>query len=267
MATQAAEHRVYRSRDAFVGGVCAGIAQNFDLDPIVVRILAIFITILTFGLGAVVYALLWARLPREPELPTLYEVTPESAESSSFGCVDRFTGGMSDMGEGSSVRSVSLVARLAVAVCLVLLFLLVATNVSPLLPGTEWWQFWPVGLLITGLCLIIVPIPTHLEAAWHALGVVVTSVSATMLPMSLGVMSWSTFSVAFEHAWALVLAAVALFLVGLSRESDALVIGSAFFITAFCLFALTTCAIPGSLEELLLHMPDGTYMKITFLGV
>ncbi len=32
--------QLYRSRNALVGGVCAGIAERFDVDPLVVRILS-----------------------------------------------------------------------------------------------------------------------------------------------------------------------------------------------------------------------------------
>ncbi|MBQ9002646.1 MAG: PspC domain-containing protein, partial [Eggerthellaceae bacterium] len=39
VATRAADNAVCRSCEASLGGVCAGLAERFDLDPIVVRIL------------------------------------------------------------------------------------------------------------------------------------------------------------------------------------------------------------------------------------
>ena len=54
VATQAVEKRACRSRDAYLGGVCAGLAEYYDLDPIVVRILTVLITIMTLGLGVLV---------------------------------------------------------------------------------------------------------------------------------------------------------------------------------------------------------------------
>ena len=148
VATQAVEKRVCRSRDAYIGGVCAGLAEHFDLDPIVVRILAVLITIMTLGLGAIVYVVLWARLPLEDAAGVLYEITPESAESNAFGSVDCQTGRAVSKDRETDVDGATMLARLAVAVCLVLLFLIVAMNISPLVPGIEWWQFWPVGFLI-----------------------------------------------------------------------------------------------------------------------
>lgn len=267
MATQAVENRACRSRNACVGGVCAGLAKRFDLDPIVTRILAIFITVMTFGVGGIAYLILWARMPREGEQDVLYEITPESAESNAFGCIDCVTGRAAKDVSKTNVDGVAMLARLAVAVALLLLFLLIATNLSPLMPGTEWWQFWPVAVLMLGLCLIIIPIPTRLEMAWHSLGIVVLSLAATLLPMSLGVMSWNTIACAFELAWPLVLGGVALYAFGAYRGINALMVAGAFFIVAFCIVALTTCALPGDMETLLFQMPDGRNLQISFVNM
>ena len=67
VATQAVHRRVYRSRDAYIGGVCAGLAEHFELDVIVTRILAILISASTLGLGVIAYIVLWVALPPEPE--------------------------------------------------------------------------------------------------------------------------------------------------------------------------------------------------------
>ena len=263
--TQVAEKRVCRSRNATVGGVCAGLADRFDLDPIVVRILAVFITILTAGLGLVAYAVLWARLPRGAESVAPYEVTPESAESSAFGSVDCATGRVAGECRESNVSGMSLLARLAVAVGLVLLFLLVSFNVSPLVPGTEWWQFWPIAFMMTGLFLIVIPVPTAREMAWHAFGIVLTAAAATVLPISLGIMSWQTVPLAFSQLWFLPVIAVLMFAFGMYRKNDALVVCASFVFVLFCLGAFTICALPGDASTLLLHMPDGRSVRIIFV--
>ena len=262
MATQLTEKRLYRSRDdAFVGGVCAGIADYFDLDPIVVRILAVLFAGLTLGVAGVVYIALWARLPREPEVRAPYDVLPESAESSAFGCVDCVSASLKD--DERPASSLPLVARLAVAAGLMLLFLAVAISVAPLLPGTQWWQFWPLAALMGGLCLIVIPIRTRYEAAWHALGIILMSVSASILPMTLGIMSWNTIPAALQLLWPIVVLGLALFAVGIIRRIDALVVAGAFCIVAFCLMALTFCVVPGHLETLWFQSPTGRTFKIT----
>jgi phage shock protein PspC (stress-responsive transcriptional regulator) len=67
---QSAPKRLMRSRaDRKIAGVCAGLAQHFDLDVTLVRVLCIFITLAT-GVcpGVVTYLLAWIIIPSEPEL-------------------------------------------------------------------------------------------------------------------------------------------------------------------------------------------------------
>jgi len=55
-----------------IAGVCAGLAQHFDLDVTLVRILFVFLTLAT-GVcpGIVTYLLAWIIVPAEPELKPL----------------------------------------------------------------------------------------------------------------------------------------------------------------------------------------------------
>lgn len=63
---QPSPRRLYRSRRNMVlGGVCGGIAQYFDLDPSVVRLLAVLLIFLG-GLTFWIYIILWIVLPLEP---------------------------------------------------------------------------------------------------------------------------------------------------------------------------------------------------------
>lgn len=258
MAAEATKGRLYRSSEgAYVGGVCAGLAEYFELDTIVVRILAILLTFLTLGVAILVYLALWAHIPLEPGRSVPYDVMPESAESSAFGCVD-CTQGMSD----NRKSGIPVLARLAIAAGLMLLFLAVAMGVSPLVPGTSWWQFWPLCFLMAGLCLIIIPIRTRNEAIWHAAGIVLTSCAASMLPMSLGIVSWSTVGSTFSAMWPLVLAAVVLFAIGIYCQRNALIVSSAFCLVAFCVLGIVFFAVPGEVETLLFYMPSGRMFRI-----
>lgn len=57
--------RLYRAskEDSIIGGVCAGIASHFDIDPVLVRLLAILVA-LAFGGGILAYLILWLIIPR-----------------------------------------------------------------------------------------------------------------------------------------------------------------------------------------------------------
>lgn len=55
----------YRSRnDRMIGGVAGGIAEYFDIDAVIVRI--VFVFALFFGAGILAYILLWIIIPEEP---------------------------------------------------------------------------------------------------------------------------------------------------------------------------------------------------------
>jgi phage shock protein C len=60
--------RVYRSRtDKKIAGVCGGLAQYFDIDPVIVR-LCWLLFVLLGGSGIVLYIIAWIVIPLEPEL-------------------------------------------------------------------------------------------------------------------------------------------------------------------------------------------------------
>ena len=61
--------RLYRSAKSKVfGGVAGGIAEYFDIDPIIIRLLFVIIAFAGGG-GAIVYLILWVALPLEPITP------------------------------------------------------------------------------------------------------------------------------------------------------------------------------------------------------
>jgi phage shock protein PspC (stress-responsive transcriptional regulator) len=62
--------RFYRTSrsDAKVAGVCGGLARYFDLDPTLVRVLWVILTIASFGAGFFGYLILWFVAPTEDEV-------------------------------------------------------------------------------------------------------------------------------------------------------------------------------------------------------
>lgn len=84
----AAQYQLHRSRNAVLGGVCAGIAEYFDVDPVVVRILFVAFAVFTLGAAVVPYVILCAviPLPRIEDEPL--DVEPKEAHSAAFGNLD-----------------------------------------------------------------------------------------------------------------------------------------------------------------------------------
>ena len=60
--------RLYRSRtEKMLGGVCAGLGELLDIDPTIVRLVFVLLTIWG-GAGAIIYLVLWLIAPYKDEL-------------------------------------------------------------------------------------------------------------------------------------------------------------------------------------------------------
>ena len=65
-AASITEKRLYRqTKDKMIGGVCGGLAEYFEVDPTILRVL--FVVALFFGtMGFWLYILLWIIMPKKP---------------------------------------------------------------------------------------------------------------------------------------------------------------------------------------------------------
>ena len=164
--------KLYRSKhNAIVGGVCAGIAEYFEIDPTLVR-LAWAVLIFLGGTGIVAYLIAWLIVPlaaeddpldvsypsmsRAADMTAPRVVEPKPAEEATAGPVDappaaqvftappappakRDQGGLS----GASVFGLVLIGAGG---------LLLARN---FLPWFNLHRFWPLALVVLGLYLVI----------------------------------------------------------------------------------------------------------------
>ncbi len=74
------QKRLMRSQtDKMLGGVCGGLADYFLIDPVIVRLIFVLITITT-GLGILFYPVLWLIMPKAP-----IGIGPDSLASSAQG--------------------------------------------------------------------------------------------------------------------------------------------------------------------------------------
>lgn len=75
------EKKLYKSRDdKWFGGVCGGIGEYFEVDSIIIRIVAIILGLVTSGILIFIYLLLCFLIPYEP----IREYTMHSKKFSSF---------------------------------------------------------------------------------------------------------------------------------------------------------------------------------------
>lgn len=69
MAAKTTTHKkLYRSEsDRVIAGVCGGLGEYFDIDPVLIRVILVIITLLG-GWGLILYLILWIVIPREKSL-------------------------------------------------------------------------------------------------------------------------------------------------------------------------------------------------------
>lgn len=58
--------KLTRSNNRMIAGVCAGIAEYFNLDITLVRIVYVLLSFFTAFTGGIVYLILWLIMPETP---------------------------------------------------------------------------------------------------------------------------------------------------------------------------------------------------------
>jgi len=68
--------RLYRSKkERILGGVCGGLADHIDVDPSIIRLVWIVVTLVSIGLGIVIYLAAWIIVPEDPGEAVLPAIT------------------------------------------------------------------------------------------------------------------------------------------------------------------------------------------------
>jgi len=57
--------KLYRSKNKWLAGVCGGIAEYFNLDPILIRVIWLVLS-LAYGVGILAYIIAWLLIPKNP---------------------------------------------------------------------------------------------------------------------------------------------------------------------------------------------------------
>lgn len=59
--------RLYRSKTKVIAGVCGGIANYLNIDPVVIRLIAALGILFTCFTAVLAYFVAWAIIPEEPD--------------------------------------------------------------------------------------------------------------------------------------------------------------------------------------------------------
>jgi phage shock protein C len=140
--------KLYRSsKDKMLGGVAGGLAEYFDIDPTLVRVIFI-ITLFLGGTGVIAYIILWILVPEEPiTFPgqTSTEINPDDPLNPETGTETdpAFTPVRKRPSNGPAVAGVALVV-------IGLLFLL-----DNFFPRINFGDYWPLILVAIGAGLLL----------------------------------------------------------------------------------------------------------------
>ncbi len=59
--------KLYRSRNSrMISGVCGGLAEYMNIDPVVVRLIFVITAIFGASIGFWVYIIMWIAVPEQP---------------------------------------------------------------------------------------------------------------------------------------------------------------------------------------------------------
>jgi len=150
--------RLYRSStQRMLGGVCGGLGEYFNIDPTLVRIVYILVTIATgVLLGIGLYIVLWLIVPSEASAgkdlrTSVRENVGEMAQSARDITNEVQATLRRSPSEGARrIEPAALAGLLLVAIGV--LFLLANLD---LLGWLRWARFWPLILIVIGLLLLL----------------------------------------------------------------------------------------------------------------
>ena len=150
--------RLYRSStQRMLSGVCGGLGEYFNIDPTLVRIVYILVTIATgVLLGIGLYIVLWLIVPSQASVgKSIRESMRENVDEMAQSARDISNGVQATL-RRTPTEGAHRIERAALAglilVAIGVLFLLANLD---LLGWLRWARFWPLILIVIGLLLLL----------------------------------------------------------------------------------------------------------------
>lgn len=154
------EKRLYRSRsDRMVWGVCGGLAKYFDIDPTIVRVIAV-LSVFVSGLGILAYIIMAIVIPLEgSKVTTPKETVQENVEemketAGELGHEIRSTL-VGEEGESEEVAKLRHRRRNILGIIIIVLGILFLLGSFDLFWWFHWGNLWPLILVAIGVLIIL----------------------------------------------------------------------------------------------------------------
>lgn len=133
--------RLYRSNDEkMIAGVCGGIAEYFNVDPVWIRLIAILLIFLN-GIGILAYIILWILVPENPNQKTKKTIVEMR--------VDEFKESIKNNDKKSNSSGYLIIGIILILIGLLFLY---RNFWGFWFPG-EW--IWPLLIVAVGIVLVV----------------------------------------------------------------------------------------------------------------
>ena len=258
-----------------VGGVCAGLAEHFGIDTSIIRILAVVVMVLLFGVPILLYLVALIVIPRRPpEALRLIDVKPGVSgefaqlqerraapgaawvisDSQSFDAVEQEA--LEE--EGRAGRSFW--KRRGPSAALTLGFMLAGIGVFALL-GTfidpQFWAFWPFVVIVFGALTVFTPGYRGWKVSRAGNGVLLVSVGLVLLLWSFSFMPASAIVVIALVMWPFFLVSAGLIILGGALHKDLIKLIACLFLSlSLIIGAWTVGHVGGDYLVQLPFLPD-----------
>ena len=154
-----ATKRLFRSRnERVIWGVCGGLAQYFDIDPVIVRILMVLLAFAD-GIGILAYIIMAIAIPNEDSTSKKLEDTARENAEEIRQTAEELGNSLrsgNEKEQASDEENIELKRRRRVVIGVIIIvvgLIFLATNFN-LFWWFSWNKWWPVTLIIAGLLIV-----------------------------------------------------------------------------------------------------------------
>jgi phage shock protein C len=123
-----------------IAGVCIGLAKYFEIDPVILRVILIFITLFG-GSGLVFYLILWLVIPSEKSDGNLSE---DNIKNNAMEIKEKAEG----FGKSASEFAESKNSKYVLGICLLALGILLTLSNFGFFHYFNIWKLWPLTLIV-----------------------------------------------------------------------------------------------------------------------
>ena len=149
--------KLYRSTtDKMLGGVAGGLADYFDIDSTLIRVLFIVIVFLGGG-GIIAYIILWIVVPQKPyEIPKgpVNQSPPEGGTNTEKGSTESNSDTFS-VSNGSIAGSMTQTNSKQFWIAIILMVIGGLLLLDNIFPHFDFDHYWPVILIGIGISLLL----------------------------------------------------------------------------------------------------------------